>query len=439
MIQFQNALTLESFSDRLEAFWELSGEKIRLIERNFDLSKGAPVYTVKGQYSTRGWTEWTQGFQFGSAFLQFDATGEEYFLKYATENTVKYMASHVTHIGVHDHGFNNVSTYGALLRLMNESKVVEDYWQRKYLEMALKASSTAQASRWTDCADPNLGYIYSFNGPHSLFSDTARTVRSLILGHQLGHHFSTENDRKVSLLDRAVKHLLTTARYNVYYGEDRDGYDERGRVVHESIFNTVDGNYRCASTQQGYSPFSTWTRGQAWVITGFAEQIEYISTLKGDQLQNWGGRDEVIDILLNACKASADHFIENTPENGIPLWDTGGPSNMEPVDSSASAIAAQGMLRLSRYIGSEGKKYEQAALKMLDTMLSDDFLGIDKDHEGLLLHSVYHWPNRWDYVPEEGGVAKGEATMWGDYHLRELVLYVQRLSENGNYLKFFLS
>jgi unsaturated chondroitin disaccharide hydrolase len=32
------------------------------------------------------------------------------------------MAPHISHIGVHDHGFNNLSTYGNLLRLMNEEK-----------------------------------------------------------------------------------------------------------------------------------------------------------------------------------------------------------------------------------------------------------------------------------------------------------------------------
>ena len=38
-------------------------------------TSGAPVFTVEGRYQARGWTEWTQGFQFGSALLQFDATG----------------------------------------------------------------------------------------------------------------------------------------------------------------------------------------------------------------------------------------------------------------------------------------------------------------------------------------------------------------------------
>ena len=60
----------------------------------------------------------------GAAFLQFDATGEDRFLKLGRARTVEKMASHVSHIGVHDHGFNNVSTYGNLWRLMRESPYI---------------------------------------------------------------------------------------------------------------------------------------------------------------------------------------------------------------------------------------------------------------------------------------------------------------------------
>ena len=73
----------------------------------------SPVFTVDGRYTSRGWTEWTQGFQFGSAILQFDATDDAKMLEAGRRDTVRHMASHVSHIGVHDHGFNNVSTYGA--------------------------------------------------------------------------------------------------------------------------------------------------------------------------------------------------------------------------------------------------------------------------------------------------------------------------------------
>src|SRR6056297_1201042 len=128
MLNIDFQLQPEDLKKKLELFWELSGEKIRLIEKSYDPSKGSPVFTVDGKYTTRGWTEWTQGFQYGSSILQFDATGENYFLENGRKNTVEKMAPHISHIGVHDHGFNNLSTYGNLLRLMNEGKIQFNEW-----------------------------------------------------------------------------------------------------------------------------------------------------------------------------------------------------------------------------------------------------------------------------------------------------------------------
>src|SRR5437867_5713705 len=162
-----------SLKKKLEHLWELSGEKIRLIERSWDLAKGAPVFTVRGRYSARGWTEWTQGFQFGSAILQYDATGALEFLELGRSQTIGLMAPHLSHFGVHDHGFNNVSTYGNLWRLMNEGRLPENKWERDFYELALKVSGAVQARRWS------RNYIYSFNGPHSLFVDTIRSLRAL--------------------------------------------------------------------------------------------------------------------------------------------------------------------------------------------------------------------------------------------------------------------
>src|SRR5204862_2603458 len=96
------------------------------------------------------------------------------------------MASHVSHIGVHDHGFNNVSTYGNLWRLMNEGRIRENRAERDFYELALKVSGAVQAARWQKTAD-GTGYIYSFNGPQSLFVDTIRSCRSLAIAHRLGH------------------------------------------------------------------------------------------------------------------------------------------------------------------------------------------------------------------------------------------------------------
>ena len=99
---------------KIDRMFELSAAKIRLLDSTWADDAGAPVFTVDGKYRSRGWTEWTQGFQFGSAVLQFDATGDREFLEMARTRTRERMAPHLSHVGVHDHGFNNVSTYGGL-------------------------------------------------------------------------------------------------------------------------------------------------------------------------------------------------------------------------------------------------------------------------------------------------------------------------------------
>ena len=107
-MKIDHTLNPSSFAPKLSRLWDLSGRKISLIEKTWDPANGAPVFTVEGKYTARGWTEWTQGFQYGSALLQFDATGNLAFLEIGRRNTVERMAPHVSHFGVHDHGFNNV-------------------------------------------------------------------------------------------------------------------------------------------------------------------------------------------------------------------------------------------------------------------------------------------------------------------------------------------
>ncbi|NOX55184.1 MAG: glycosyl hydrolase [Planctomycetes bacterium] len=462
MLAIDESLRPEDLLEPIRRMWEVSGEKILSIEATCRNRAGAPVFTVRGQYQAQGWTEWTEGFRFGSALLQFDATGDEQFLEIGRTATIERMAPHLTHTGVHDHGFNNVSTYGNLRRLMREDRIPHDWRELELYELALKVSGAVQATRWTVTADGD-GFIYSFNGPHSLFSDTIRSLRSLVLAHRLGHRLIGENDAPISLLDRWAQHLRTTARYNVYYGEGRDAYDVPGRVAHESLFNPNNGQYRCPSTQQGFSPFSTWTRGLAWIMLGFAEELEFLADLNETDQDQLGDRSELEAIMLQAATATCDFYIRNTPTDGVPYWDTAAPglvqlgdylnrpadpfNDFEPVDSSAAAIAAQGLLRLGRYLSARhpdrgnsetgGRRYWQAGLTVLRTLLGDPYLSTDSQHQGLLLHAIYHRPRGWDYVPEGSRIPRGEACLWGDYHLREVALYVQRVARNEAYYTFY--
>jgi rhamnogalacturonyl hydrolase YesR len=455
MIKTNSGLKPSDINHKLKRFWELSAEKIYLIAKTYNDSKGSPVFTVKGNYTTRGWTEWTQGFQFGSAILQYDATGEKSFLELGRKKTVEVMAPHVSHTGVHDHGFNNVSTYGNLLRLMHEGKIDFNEWEKNFYELALKISGAVQASRWTTIKDG--GFIHSFNGAHSLFVDTIRSVRALVLSHILGHTLQVEGDQKISLLDRSIQHIKATANYSVFYGEGRDMYDLWGRTAHESIFNVKDGNFRCPNSQQGYSGFTTWTRGLAWAMCGFSEELEWLDTTNEKELEKFPGKQELLSLMLKAAKATCDFYIDHTPVDGVPYWDTGAPgldklgdylnrpadpfNDHEPVDSSAAAIAAQGLLRLGHYLqqreGETANRYLQAGLTILDKIFDEPYLSTAPHHQGLLLHSIYHRPNGWDYIPPASKIPCGESSMWGDYHAREAALYLQRIINNEPYYTFF--
>jgi unsaturated chondroitin disaccharide hydrolase len=456
MIQIDRTRTPADLLPKIDRLFALSADKIQSLEGSWRRADGAPVFTVDGRYTARGWTEWTEGFQYGSALLQFDATGDAAFLELGRERTLARMAPHLTHVGVHDHGFNNVSTYGALWRMAREGRIEATAWERRFYELALKVSGAVQARRWTRL--PDGGFIHSFNGAHSLFVDTIRSLRAVALSHALGHKLVEEQDAQIDLLGRLLHHAEATARYNVFYGGTGAPFDVRGRTAHESLFNVANGTYRGPSTQQGYSPFSTWTRGLAWAMLGFAEQLEFLDAMASDAPL----ADAIAaarPVLLDAARATCDFYVDAAAcADGIPYWDTGAPglaalgdwgsraadpfNDREPVDSSAAAIGAQGLLRFAHVLdrrGESGARYLQAGLRVLDTLFDDagPYLSREPNHQGLLLHSVYHWPNGWDHVPAGSKIPRGESSQWGDYHGREAALYVKRLAAGGPYLAFF--
>ena len=133
---------------------------------------------------------------------------------------------------------------------------------------------------------------------------------------------------------------------------------------------------------------------------------------------------------------------------------------LEPVDSSAAAIAAQGLIRLgTQLIAIYGKsssqripraaervraktvelghRYRQAGLTIANTLFAEPYLSTNPKHQGLILHSVYHRPNGWDYIAPGQKVPNGESSMWGDYHARELALLLLREARREKYLTFF--
>src|SRR4051812_7548189 len=136
MLRVDRERTAADLLPAIDRVFTLSAAKIRSLEASWRPENGAPVFTVEGRYQSRGWTEWTQGFQFGAPLLQFDATGDRAFLDLGRIHVIERMASHLTHFGVHDHGFNNVSTYGNLWRLAREGKLEATDWEIRFYELA---------------------------------------------------------------------------------------------------------------------------------------------------------------------------------------------------------------------------------------------------------------------------------------------------------------
>jgi hypothetical protein len=162
---------------------------------------------------------------------------------------------------------------------------------------------------------------------------------------------------------------------------------------------------------------------------------------------------------MGAAMATAEFYLENSCRDGVPMWDTGAPNlhrlpknyldkrsdpfnQHEPVDSSAAVIAAQGFIRLGNYLMAkerekEGARYRQAGLTIAHTLFDEPYLSTDSKHQGLLLHSVYHRPNGWDYIAPGQKIPNGESSMWSDYHARELALLILREARGEAYPTFF--
>jgi len=448
MIDLTKLVPLEDFERPIEEMWNVSDQKMGNIESDNSSGTEALVFTHNGRYTSQQWTDWTRGFRFGSIILQSEASGSPLIHDYGREATIKWMDPRLTDFGVHDHGFTVTSTYGNLLRLIDKEYSPLYDWERRYYVQALLTSGIVQAHRWTEL-DEGYGFIHSFNGPHSLFADTIRSLRSLAIAYLLGGILHEEQGQNHCLLTRIVAHIRTTSRYLVSSDQLLDGYASSGRVAHEAIFNTRSLTFRCLSTQQGYSPFTTWTRGLAWIILGYAEMLEFFRMLPEHTRKHY---ETIESELLTTLKYAADYYIDSSPTCGVPYWDTGAPglrdlgdwsereadpfNDHEPVDSSAAVIAAQGLLRLGEIMGEAGSRYTRAGRRTAYTLFQPPYLSRDPQHHGLLLHSIYHWPQRWDYIPKGSKIAYGESVMWGDYHLRELALYISCLSSSKPYYTF---
>ncbi|MCX6865704.1 MAG: glycoside hydrolase family 88 protein [Verrucomicrobia bacterium] len=366
---------------RLEQTFAFGVAQLAGMMAKWPVAKPAPIHTENGVWFRPNfmWTDWCPGFHAGMMWLAHERTGDACWRE-AAEAYTRKLEPRKFDRDVHDLGFIFMSTANRWHNLLADGDPV-----KQWLADMLATAGTVQSLRWKNTGEDH--YIYSFNGPQSLFIDVMMNIRILFRAHQLGG--------ADELYQRAVTHARTTEKFLVRKAGPRL-VDGDGKVIHEAIFNPELGEFRNLSSQQGYSPFTCWSRGLAWAMYGFTD--------------TWNFTQD--PLFLETAERCAGFYLEHTPAHGVPYWDFGAPNiPNEPLDSSAAAIAAGAFWKL-KDIGETRRNreiYRLAALNILQTLTGNDFSN-DPSRDGILRHGVYHKPMGW-------GV--DAALMWGDYFFME--------------------
>lgn len=171
-------------------------------------------------------------------------------------------------------------------------------------------------------------------------------------------------------------------------------------TYHTFYWNPETGAPIGGSTAQGYAENSSWARGQAWAIYGFALNYRYT-------------RDES---LLAASRRCADYFLDHLPQDQVVYWDlVFGDGSDQPRDSSAAAIAVCGLLELAGWTPEDSQRvrYQTAAEAILVSLVTNYAASVASGSNALLLHSVYDMPKM---------IGVDEGCLWGDYFYLEALM-----------------
>ena len=355
-----------------------------LVERNPDFY---PLYTDKGKWRHEkpAWTRWCDGFLPGMMWIFHEETGDAAWRELA-EKYSKPLEHRKDDREVHDLGF---IFYHGTYKRWYEATVRNGTPDQSLKDVVIHAGETL-ALRFNELA----GCMRSFHGSDSNFIDIMMNVGIIF--------YAALETNNAPLLELAHKHCLTTRR-TLVRGD--------GSTSHEGIFDLQTGEFLKQTTQQGYRGDSCWSRGLAWSLYGFGTCFK----LTGDPT------------YLEVAQLNADWWLSHIADDGVAPWDfdapLSGPLSRSQVDTSASAIAAVGLLNLAEFSPGVARRkgYLDCALTALDS-LTGRYLGEGNDGwEGILRGGVYH-------IHKDLGV--DESVMWGEFFFVEALQKAKRLFVN---------
>jgi unsaturated chondroitin disaccharide hydrolase len=339
-----------------------------------------PTYTEEGRWVLEGdpWApSWAGGFLTGMMWIFAERTGDPWWREQA-EKYCLLLEPRKEDTTTHDIGFVLDPSWGRWYDVEPSARVRD----------VLTQGGRTMAARMQQAG----GYLSTWVDPGSTFIDVMMNVGVIFRAADLA---GDDALRQV-----ALRHCRTSRRF-LMRGD--------GSTVHEGWFDLSTGEFLRASTHQGWRSDSSWARGQAWAIYGFATAYRYT-------------RDAA---LLDAANRAADYYIEHTPDHGVPPNDWVDPQPSLPWEASAAACGAAGMLHLAQVHEelagdpATALRYRQYGLTILSTLRSTEFLAVDTPGwQAIVRHATYH---------NDTKLAIDESVMWGDYYFVEALDLASRV------------
>ena len=399
-IYFASALLLLFSACNQKGNVILTEEKMQFIETQLentlatanDLTQIPRTITKDGTLVTTGLQSWTSGFFTGNLWYMYELTGDDKWKSEAvkwteTLDSIKYLTNH------HDVGFMINCSYGNGLRLTGN---------KEYENVIIQAAKSL-CTRYNPIVKciKSWDYRQAWDGKTEWFYPVIiDNMMNLELLFKATRFSGDETFQNI-----AVQHALTTMEN--HYRNDYSSY-------HVIDYDTITGKVLDKATCQGFVDQSSWARGQAWGLYGFTMCYRYTNDKR----------------FLEFAQNIADYMINhpNLPDDMIPYWDynvvdTGlipewdyDPAEFSevPRDASAAAITSSALFELEKYSAENSDEYHKAAVKILQSLTSKDYMAFSGDNNYFILnHSVGSIPH---------GVEIDVPLVYADYYVLEALV-----------------
>ncbi|MDD4849251.1 MAG: glycoside hydrolase family 88 protein [Gemmiger sp.] len=329
-------------------------------------------------YSASENLDWTPGFWTGQLWLAWEATHAQPLRDAAAWQVHSFWERICNHVEVdhHDMGFLYSPSCVAAYKLTGSEEG--------------KAAALLAADQLAGRFQKKGGFLQAWGKLGA--PDNYRLIIDCLLNLPL-LYWASEVSGKPHYAEIANQHIHTALNH-VLRADDS--------TYHTYFFDPATGAPLRGVTAQGYCDGSAWARGQAWGVYGTALAYRYTR------------RPAYIETF---CRIT-DFFLAKLPQDLVPYWDfTFGDGSTEPRDSSASAVAACGMLEMAQYLdGARAAYYTDAAKKLMAALLQHCAVQNTQQSNGLLLHGTYARDSQFNTCQNRG---VDECNIWGDYYYLE--------------------